>query len=91
MKQQKWSFEFYNVDCTKHYDLCQEKASPKAYPYVEIYGFSGTKDAHISGFYPIDVMRDIFKNISIAQEKALKMNNKKAEVKQKKEEPTKTT
>ena len=72
MKEKKWPFEFYNVDCSKHYDLCKSKVNLKSYPYVGIYGLNGTQEAHISGYYHIDVMRDIFNNISIAQESALK-------------------
>ena len=38
-----------------------------------IYGWKGDQEAHISGYYPIDTMRDILKNISIAHETSLKV------------------
>ncbi len=71
MEQQQWSFKMYDVDCSVHYDLCLSAAQPTGFPYVGIYNLKGELEAKFAGYYPLDIMRDIFKNISIMQKTAL--------------------
>ena len=41
MAERNWPFEFYDVDCTKHYDLCKKKVNVKSFPFVGIYDLEG--------------------------------------------------
>lgn len=59
------------MDCTINHALCKAKAPIKGYPYVGIYNLDGKLESQISGFYPVDTMRDAFKNIEKIQRHAL--------------------
>lgn len=62
----------YDVDCSKNYDLCVAAVQPTGFPYIGIYNIKGQLVGKFSGYYPIDVMRDYFKNITIWQDNELK-------------------
>lgn len=70
-EEKEWGFRFYDVDCTVHYDFCQSKVSISAFPYVGVYNLKGELEGHIGGYYPIDIMREAFKNIEQKQVDAL--------------------
>jgi hypothetical protein len=62
----------YDVDCSLNYDLCVAAIQPTGFPYIGIYNMKGELEAKFSGYYPTDVMRDVFRNISNRQEYFLK-------------------
>ena len=72
MKEKDWPFRFYNVDCSKHYDLCKKTVNARSFPFVGIYNLEGQLESKISGYYPVDVMRDALNAISEKQQNALK-------------------
>lgn len=72
MAEQKWPIKFYDVDCTKHYDLCVKTVNAKSFPFVGIYDLSGNLEASIHGYYPVDVVRDALYDIMRRQNQALK-------------------
>ena len=62
-QEREWSFSFYAVDCTLHYDLCMAKANITGFPYVGIYNAQGALHGSIGGYYPLETMREGFKTI----------------------------
>ena len=72
LAEQKWPIKFYDVDCTKHYDLCVKTVNAHSFPFVGVYDLSGNLEASIHGYYPVDVMRDALYDITRRQNQALK-------------------
>jgi thioredoxin-related protein len=66
-EEKQWAFEFYEVDCSIHYDLCVSKAAMSAFPYVAIYDTHGKLHGTIGGYYPLDTMREAFNTIEAWQ------------------------
>jgi thioredoxin-related protein len=66
-EEKQWSFNFYAVDCSLHYDLCMTKAAMTAFPFVGIYDAQGALHGTIGGFYPLETMREAFNTIEIWQ------------------------
>ena len=71
-QERQWSFEFYSVDCSIHYDLCLAKAAMTAFPFVGVYNTQGSMHGTIGGFYPLETMREAFKTIEDWQNQEVK-------------------
>lgn len=67
IQEEQWPFRMYDVDCSVNYDLCVAAIQPTGFPYIGIYNMKGELEAKFSGYYPTDVMRDVFRNISNRQ------------------------
>lgn len=51
--------------------MCVAAVQPTGFPFIGIYNMNGELEVKFSGYYPIEVMRDVFRNISARQTELL--------------------